>query len=69
MGRSDFSVEVVVKSNMGDYKTKIDSFKGVPEDVVALIASKYCSKTGVLSKMYKALAISENEMRRIVRNE
>ena len=62
---SDYTVEVIVKDNTGEFKTIIDKFKGSPESIASLIMNKYCTRKKLLPRIFDVFAITESEFKKM----
>lgn len=67
--KSDYSVELIVKDNTGNFKPIIDKCKGSPEDIAIILERKYCNRKSFLSRMFSSLEIAEREMSVFLRNK
>lgn len=66
MTKSDYTVEVIIKDNTGEFKNIIDKFKGSPESVAGLIMNKYCTRKKLLPRIYEVFEITESEFKKIL---
>ena len=66
---SPYSIEITVKERCDNHKVIIDKYKGSPEEIITYLNSKYVTKKNFLSKMYKALIVTEAEMKKIMSDE